>query len=120
MRVVDPRPLEVRVEVDAAPVERMFASIPVRLVGMIYESTSSPAALDVTLSGPPAIVDGIRPESIRLVADVSALETSGQRAQVEVRVEFQDIPPRDLPRITVKSLSRRDVAVRVSNRRVSE
>jgi len=120
VRVVDPRPLEIRVEVDAAPVERMFQSIPVRLAGMRYESTASPAALDVTLSGPPAIVDSIRPESIRLVADLSALEISGQRTQVEVSVEFQNIPPRDLTRISVKSLSRREITVRVSNRRISE
>jgi hypothetical protein len=120
VRVVDPRPLEVRVDVDVAPVERRFEDIPVRLVEGRYESRPTPEALDVTLSGPPKIVDGIRPESIRLLADVSALEPSGQRQQVDVRVEFQDIPPRDLNRITVKSLSRRAVAVRVSNRRITQ
>jgi YbbR domain-containing protein len=120
VRVVDPRPLEVRVEVDAAPVERMFAAIPVQLTGERYRSTPTPEALNVTLSGPPAIVDGMRPESIRLLADVSALEPSGQRQLVEVHVEFLDIPPRDLTRITAKSISRREIAVLVSNRRVTE
>jgi YbbR domain-containing protein len=119
VRVVDPRPLEVRVEVDAAPVERRFEQIPVRVTGGKYEATVTPGTVSITLSGPPAIVDGIRPESIRLLADISGLEPSGQSQRVEIWAEFQDIPPRDLSRITVKSLSRRVVGVQVSNRRIS-
>jgi YbbR domain-containing protein len=120
VRVVDPRPLEVRVEVDAAPVERRLEEIPVQLEGQTYECRLSPETLSVTVSGPPAIVDGIGPEEIRLMADVSELQPSNERQEVEVRAEFQDVPPRTLARLTVKSMSRRTVAVRIFDRRISE
>lgn len=120
VRVVDPRPLEVRVEVDAAPVERTFEKIPVRLVGQIYECRLSPENLDVTISGPPAIVDGLSPHWVRLQADVSALQPSSGRQEVEVSADFQEVPPKSLARITVKSMSRRTVTVRVSDKRITE
>jgi YbbR domain-containing protein len=120
VRVVDPRPLEVRVEVDVAPVERRFEKIPVRLVGQIFECRVSPENLDVTVSGPPAIIDGISPHWVRLLADVGELQPSSERQEVEVRAEFQEVPPKSLARITVKSISRRNVMVRVSDKRISE
>jgi len=114
VRVVDPRPLEVRVDVDAAPVERKLERIPVQVVGAAGEWQASPANLDVTISGPPALVDRIRPEQLRVVADASGLERSSRRREVEVRVEFVEVPARDLPRIAVKAVSRRRVAVSAS------
>lgn len=120
VRIVDPRPLEVRVEVDVAPVERKFEKIPVRLIGQLYECTISPENLDVTISGPPAIVDGISPQSVRLLADVGELQPSDERQEIEVRAEFHEVPPRSLTRITVKSMSQRKVAVRVFDKRIAE
>ncbi len=112
VRVVDPRPVEVRVEVDAAPVERRLEGIPVEVVGAGQGARVSPSALNVTISGPPALVDRIRPEQLRIIADAEGLELSARGEQVEVRVEFVEVPARDLPRISVKGLSRRQVSVR--------
>jgi len=112
VRVVDPRPLEVRVDVDAAPVERKLESIPVQVVGADAGPRVSPARLDVTISGPPSLVDRIRPEQLRVIADASGLDLSSRAQEVEVRVEFAEIPARDLPRIAVKAVSRRRVSVR--------
>lgn len=112
VRVVDPRPLDVRVEVDEAPVERVLEGIRVEVVGAGEGGSASPDRLDVTISGPPALVERIRPEQVRLIADAEGLELSAQGRQVEVRVEFVEVLARDLPRLAVKSVSRRQVSVR--------
>jgi len=63
VRVVDPRPLEVRVDVDAAPVERKLERIPVQVVGAPDGWQASPAQLDVTISGPPRSWTGSVPSN---------------------------------------------------------
>jgi len=113
VRVIDPRPLEVRVDVDAAPVERRFDEIPVQLdVGGVGQVTTE--AVTVTLSGPPSAVDRVRPEQIRVLAGVGEAEAGAGPLDVDLRVEFTGIPARELARITVKSLSHRRVTVRLA------
>ena len=120
VRVVDPRPLEVRVEIDTTPVDRKFENLPVELVGQVYLTRMSPATLTLTLSGPPALVDGIVPDQIRLVADVAGLEPQAADRQVPVVVDFIDVPIEDRARVSVTSLSRNTVTVRVSDERLTE
>jgi hypothetical protein len=84
------------------------------VVGDGEGSRADPDRLDITLSGPPALVDTILPGQIRLVADVDGLDPSRRDHDVEVRVEFIDVTPRDQKRISVEALSRRQVRVRVS------
>jgi YbbR domain-containing protein len=115
VRLVDPRPLEVRVEVDVAPVERTLEGIPVEVAGASDGASVSPAVLDVTISGPPALVGRIRPDQVRVIADAGELESSSQAQRVDVRVEFANIPARDLPRIAAKGVSRRQVSVRAAD-----
>lgn len=117
-RVVDPRPLEVRVVVDAGPVERTFEDVPVELVGQLFETAISPAALNVTLSGPPTLVERIVPEQIRLVADVTGLGPRREAHQVSVHFDLVDVPIEEMTRISLKSVSRRKISALVSDRRI--
>jgi YbbR domain-containing protein len=112
VRVADPRPLDVRVEVDAAPVERKLEGIPVEVTGAGDAVRVSPERLDVTISGPPTLVDRIRPDQLRVLADAAGVELTSRGRPVDVRVEFVEVLARDLPRISVKNVSRRQVSVR--------
>jgi YbbR domain-containing protein len=114
VRVVDPRPLEVRVDVDAEPEDRTFRGVPVIVIGGGEGSRATPEQLDVTISGPPALVDRILPDQIRLVADVSELQPSNRGQAVDVRVEFVDVPARAAARIADREPSQRQVSVIVT------
>jgi hypothetical protein len=96
------------------PSVRKLEGILVQVVGPALVAGVSPARLDVTLTGPPRLLDRILPEQVRLVADASGLEPSPQGQRVEVRAELVGVPARDRNRITVKEISRRKVSVRVS------
>lgn len=114
VRIVERQTLEVRVDVTAAPSVRKLAGIPVELVGAPQGSQVTPDHLDVTLSGPPAILDQVLPEQVRIVADASGLLPTRRSQSVEVAAELTGVSPQDLNLITVKSLSRDQVSVRVS------
>jgi YbbR domain-containing protein len=114
VRILDRRPVEVRVDVDETPRERTFQNIPIVIIGGAEGSRTTPDRLDVTLSGPPSLVDRILPDQIRLLADVGGLEPSRQAREVQLRVELVDVPARDLGRVTVKSPTSRKVTVRLS------
>lgn len=119
VRVLDPRPLVAQVDVDAASVTASFEGVPVVLAGQVHEANASPSSLRVSLSGPPALLRGIRPAQLRAVADVSGLLPRPEPYYLPVRIDFLEMPPSDLARITVKSTSRPKIAVAVSDRRIS-
>ena len=114
VRVVDPQFLEVRVNVAPAPSVRKLAGLPIELVGAPRGSRVSPDRVDVTLSGPPAILDRVLPEQVRVVADASGLLPANRAQQVDVVAELTGISPRDRSLITVKSISRPTVSLRTS------
>ncbi len=118
VRMVDPRPLEVRVVVDATPVERTFQNVPVELVGQVYETMVSPTALNVTLSGPPVLVERIAPAQIRLVADVTGMDPRNSAYEASVHLDLVDVPIEEKTRISLKSISRRKISALVSDRRI--
>ena len=109
VRVIAPRPVEVRVDVDAAPVERKFEGIAVERIGAQGAVEIEPETLTIVLTGPPALVDRIVPDQLRLVADVTGLEPRTTAHEVEVRVDFVDVPIEELSRIGVKSIWPRKV-----------
>jgi YbbR domain-containing protein len=115
VRVLDPRPLDVRVIVDARAVERRLADVPVRVTGPYPEAATNPAALDVTLSGPPDLVERLAPDQVRLTAEVEPTAAAGQTVQAQIRVELTGLSAAERLCITVKSLSRETVRVRLSN-----
>jgi len=119
VRVIDPQPLEAQVDVDLAPTARTYEGVPVLLAGQVYDARRSPSSIDVTLSGPPALLASLRRDQLRAVADVQGLAPRAEAYSVPLRVELLGLPARDLARMTVKSLSRQRVSVTLSNRRIS-
>jgi hypothetical protein len=59
----------------------------------------------------------LTPDQIHLIADVSRLSPDTTKADVPIGVEIGGVPIDDLPRMTVKSMSRRQVEVVLSGRR---
>ena len=119
IRVLDSRLLTVRVEVDVAPTEVAFDSVPVVLAGQVYEASARPETLRVVLTGPPALLESIEATQIRAVVDVSGLAPRAEPYDLEPRVEFVDVPASDLTRIGIKSVSRKSVSIRLGEQRVS-
>jgi len=117
VRVLGRETLDVTVVVDAAAVERRLENIPVDVVGAAAGTTVNPETLNVVLSGPPHIIDLLTPDQIHLIADVSRLSPDTTKADVPIDVEIGGVPIEDLPRMSVKSMSRRQVEVALSGRR---
>lgn len=119
VRVVDPRPIEVRAFVDAAPVEVTIDDVPVVLAGQVPAASPVPRAVRVTLSGPPAVLSGIVPSQVRAVADVSGLVPRAEAYRLSLRAEILRVSPDELARITVKSISSSSVSVVLPERKAS-
>jgi hypothetical protein len=110
VRLVDPRPVEVRVFIDTPPVERTFDAVPVAPAG--GAGSPKPAAARIVLSGPATVLARLGTEQIRAVADAGALDGSGERS-VQLTVSVVDLPEDQLACITVKRIEPRSVAVRL-------
>ena len=118
VRVLETRPLEVEVQVDVSPVRRSFDGVPITLDGRSPdEATIGPPSVRVVVTGPPALLSGMRTGRIRAVADLGALGAEGAGGTVPVRVEFPDLAESDLRRVEVRSVSPPRVSVRPSPRR---
>ncbi len=118
LTVVETTPVKVAVEVDVAPVERTFTGVPIQAVGQVYQTSVSPTSTSVTLSGPPALLNGLRSRQLRLVVDVSKLTPFDQPRQVPVRLDLVDVPVEHMSRISMKTVGRREASVLVSERRL--
>ena len=117
--MVDPRPVEVRAFVDAAPVEVTIEDVPVVLAGQVPGASPVPSVVRVTLSGPPAVLAAVGPGQVRAIADVSSLTPRAEPHRVPLRAEILRATPDDLARITVRSISSSSVDVVVPERRSS-
>ena len=118
LHVVEPDPIEVLVEVDVAPVERTFLGVPVEAIGQTYQTSVTPEKTAVTLSGPPALLERLRPRQLRLVVDVSGLTPFDQPRLVPVQLDLVDVPVEEMSRIALKTAGRRQASVLVSERRL--
>lgn len=116
VRVIDPGPLEIRVIVDAAPVERAFEQVEVEVLGALFENALSAAALDATLAGPPALLDAVQSEGLRAVVDVTGLEPREQPYILPVRLQFRDAPIDAFASISVKAVSLEEIEVTIRER----
>lgn len=116
-RVVDPRPLEVRVAIDAAPTRATLEGVRVVLAGQPRAASVAPSAVRVVLSGPPALVARMRPYQLRAVADLTGLAPRSSPLLVPLRVDFPEIPAGELARISVRSVTPASAEVRLAPRR---
>ncbi len=117
-RVVDPREISAQVEVDVAPVRITFDAVPVVFANQDYVATAQPPQVRVVISGPPALVRGIRAEQIRPVAELSNLAPRREPYSVPIRIEFVGIAASDLARLAVTSVSHARISARIGNRRI--
>jgi len=113
VRVIDGQEFEIRVFVDANPVERQFDAVEVVVEGAIHATEVDPVELSVTLVGPPTLLDAISPELLRVVVDASDLQPRNKSHRVEPRLEILGITAEDRARITVESLSQTKVDLKV-------
>lgn len=117
VRLIDQDTLDVFVAVDAAAVERRLENVPVEVVGAPPGTSVEPATLNVTLSGPPRLVDRLTAAQLRLLADASAVTADSGTHEVPVRVEFAGLDPDEQTRVNVEAISRRQVEITLSGRR---
>lgn len=66
IRQIDPRPVQVRVHIDASPIERVFSNVPVRLRGPSDLLQLNVSHADITVTGPPSLVDELDAERLQL------------------------------------------------------
>lgn len=111
-RVVGDPSIRVEIAVDQTPIERRFQNVPVILSGSSGKLDYSPKTVNVTLSGPPSLLDTLAPELLRAVADVGGLDPGGGAKQVPITVDFLQVPLEDLERVTVNAYSTRQITVR--------
>lgn len=120
VRVVDQPTVAVRVQVDLAPIEIAFPSVPVVLAGQTHEAEVRPATVRVRLAGPPSLVSSLRAEQVRVVADLAGLPPGPPTHRVPLRLELVGVPATDLARIAVKEIGSGRVEVRILDRRIGQ
>lgn len=114
VRIADPEPLTVRVIVDATAIERTFSAVRVmvRRDTRRVETTTTPTTVSVTVSGPPYLIDALRPEMLIAVVDIAGLAT-GRSHRLAVAIDYVNVPVEEHPRITVNIVTPATVDVRV-------
>ncbi len=119
VRIVDPRPIEVRVIIDTPPVVTAFEGVPVVLSNPAAKGSLSPTVVQVVLSGPAEALERLRRQQIRAVADVSEVESGAGPQQVGVEASIVDLPEEQLWRINVKSVWPDKVTLQLASGRPS-
>ncbi|HEX5043100.1 MAG TPA: CdaR family protein [Candidatus Polarisedimenticolaceae bacterium] len=100
VRLLEPDPVEVRVEVDRLPGQKAL-DVPVTLAGGPPGATASPHTVRALISGPPALLDAVDVSRVRAIADVEGVAPGGPVRDLPLRVEFREVPASDLGRLTV-------------------
>lgn len=93
---LDPN-VSVRVEIGEETVERRFANVPVRSAA---GGQAQPASVTVTLRGPRSVVENLRAEDVRLVAELREDGTTAPRLslpqEAQARVELVSTSPAEI------------------------
>ena len=100
VRLLEPEPVEVRVEVDRTPEEKAL-DIPVSLGGAPAGAMASPHTVRAWISGPPALLSALQASQVRAVADVEGVAPGGPARDLPLRIEFREVPASDLGRLAV-------------------
>ena len=116
VRIVDPRPLDVTVYVDLAPVQATIDRVPVVVAGAPAGTVTVPSTISVRVSAPSALLPKLRNGRVRAVAELRANEPAAFVAGVPLRIEFPGLDAEERVKVVVKELSRKTVNVRRSTR----
>jgi YbbR domain-containing protein len=111
LRVVDPQRFEVQVLVEATPVRRTFADVPIVVPGGSGKRSVRPGTARVTVSGPPAIVESLSASQIRAVV---AAESESRAA---VQVSVVDLPEQQRAFVKVVAVQPASVALEGEGRK---
>jgi hypothetical protein len=110
VRLLEPEPVDVRVEVDRTPGQKAV-DVPVTLSGAPAGTTVSPHTVRALISGPPALLETLGASQVRAVADVEGVAPGGPVRDLPLRVEFREVPASDLGRLAVVSVEPATVLV---------
>jgi len=116
VRVVDPRPLLVRLVIDTDPIEMAFDDVPIVAENNVHPASISPSTLRVTLTGPARLLEQLTQAQIRAVVDTATLDPGPRAERRAVEAAVVDLPQDQLSRIEVKSVRPRTVSVRLGAR----
>jgi hypothetical protein len=116
VRVVDPRPLDVTVYIDLAPVTATVDRVPVVVAATGGPALSFPSTVAVTLTAPSALVPKLRAGHVRAVALLTGSDARATITGVPLRIEFPGLDAEERAKVSVKSVSRKTVDVRRSSR----
>lgn len=112
VRVVDVEHVNVRLDIETAPVEMTFEGIAVALPFVpAGEPTLRPSTVTVSLTGPQWLLEQVDPGTLSALAEVDAL---GPRRidQARLRIDL-NLPPARQSLVTVKSVKPTHVSVRL-------
>ena len=110
--IADPRPLDVRVYLDLAPVDVTIPRVPVVVAGAAEESWASSSTVAVVVSAPSALVPVLREGHLRAVAEPLGSSPGDVARGVPLRVEVTGLDDDARAKVTVKSVSPRTVDLR--------
>jgi YbbR domain-containing protein len=111
VRVVDPRPLDVNVYIDLAPVDATIERVPVVAAGAGKQVVVVPATVGVTVSAPSALIPKLRAGHLRAVVDASGPVTGAT-----IRIELPGLDPEERAKVSVRTTFPKKVDVRRSAR----
>lgn len=112
LTIADPRPLDVRVYVDLAPVDVTISRVPVVVAGAAEESWASSSSVAVVVSAPSALAPILREGHLRAVAEPLGSRPGDVARGVPLRVEVTGLDDDARAKVTVKSVSPRTVDLR--------
>jgi YbbR domain-containing protein len=99
IRLKDARTARVQVAIEAQPVDRRFANVPVRLrnVGPRLTASAVPPVVSVMLRGPASLLDERRTDPADIFLDLAGLGPGSYRLQLKYEqnagITVQDIEP---------------------------
>jgi YbbR domain-containing protein len=111
VRVVDPRPLDVNVYIDLAPVDATIDRVPVVAAAAGKQTIIVPPTVSVAVSAPSALIPKLRAGHVRAVVDAS-----GPAVGAGVRIELPGLDAEERAKVSVRSTFPKKVDVRRSAR----
>ena len=106
-------PLEVRLLIDVSPVEVTFDKVPITLRSAGFEAKISPATAQVTVSGPPALVQQFTVRHLTAVVELTDPRPA-QRHRVSVLGGVRNLSPRQKGLVSVVAVDPAQVSVQVT------
>lgn len=117
VRVLDPAPVLVTIEIREKTDRASFNQIPVRVVGGPYRTQVSPTFLQITLEGPISLIRRILASDILVEVSVEKLLPRDEDYRVEPQVVFPRLSPDEARRLSVTGMSQTFVNIKVYDQR---